>query len=80
MCAKEKGVKLKATLLSKLNTDYMWGAYRDVKERGQVQRAGTQSEALVFLTTIKISTVCVIIDGRSRVCTGSPGAALDTVT
>ena len=40
---------------------------------GPVQRAGTQSEALVFLTAIKISTVCVIIDG-------SPGAAPDTVT
>lgn len=73
MCSEENGVKIKVTLFSKLNTDYMWGAYRAVKERGEVQRAGTQSEALVFLTAINISTVCVIIDG-------SPGAAPDTVT
>ena len=56
------------------------GRIQGCKGEGEVQRAGTQSEALVFLNTIKISTVCVIIDGRSQVCTGSPGAALDTVT
>ena len=56
------------------------GHTQGCKGEGEVQRAGTKSETLVFLTTIKVSTVCVIIDGRPRVCTGSPGAALDTVT
>ena len=35
VCTEEKGIKIKVTLFSKLNTDDMWGAYRDVKERGR---------------------------------------------
>lgn len=33
-----------------------------MEREGKAQRESTQSEALVFLTTIKISIVCVIID------------------
>lgn len=62
--AQHTGKKIELVVpCSKLNTDYVWRAHRDVKRHKEgMEGQGPRCEALVVLTTIKIPTFYMIID------------------